>query len=59
MAHLAELYQEESQALVEAVKRNTQRFPGDFIFRLSAHEFANLKSQLVISSWGSLRRAAP
>jgi hypothetical protein len=44
---------------VQAVKRNIDRFPGDFMFRLSAREFANLKSQIVISSWGGVRRAAP
>jgi hypothetical protein len=38
--HLAELYQVEPRALVQAVKRNTERFPSDFMFRLSAHEFA-------------------
>jgi len=57
--HLAELYRVEPRALVQAVKRNIKRFPGDFMFRLSAQEFANLKSQLVISSWGGVRRAAP
>ena len=57
--HLAELYQVEPRALVQAVKRNIERFPADFMFRLSAREFANLKSQLVISSWGGARRAAP
>ena len=46
--HLAELYQVQPRALVQAVKRNIKRFPGDFMFRLSAQEFANLKSQLVI-----------
>jgi hypothetical protein len=56
---LAELYQVEPRALVQAVKRNIERFPIDFMFRLSAREFANLKSQLVISSWGGIRRAAP
>jgi hypothetical protein len=57
--HLAELYQVEPRALVQAVKRNIKRFPIDFMFRLSAREFANLKSQVVISSWGGIRRAAP
>jgi hypothetical protein len=40
-------------------KRNRERFPDDFIFQLNKAEFANLKSQLVTSSWGGLRRAAP
>jgi phage regulator Rha-like protein len=45
--------------LVQAVKRNIDRFPDDFMFQLSEEEFKNLKSQFVISSWGGLRRAAP
>jgi hypothetical protein len=57
--HLAELYDVEPRALVQAVKRNLDRFPGDFMFQLSAREFANLKSQIVTSSWGGARRAAP
>ena len=57
--HLAELYDVEPRALTQAVKRNIERFPEDFMFQLSAEEFANLKSQIVISSWGGTRRAAP
>jgi hypothetical protein len=57
--HLAELYDVEPRALVQAVKRNRDRFPEDFMFQLGAEEFENLKSQIVISSWGGLRRAAP
>jgi hypothetical protein len=56
---LAELYGVEPRILVQAVKRNINRFPGDFMFQLSKEEFSNLKSQIVISSWGGLRRAAP
>jgi hypothetical protein len=56
---LAELYQVEARALVQAVKRNIARFPQDFMFQLTKEEFSNLKSQIVISSWGGLRRAAP
>ena len=56
---LAELYEVEPRALVQAVKRNIERFPGDFMFQLSAPEFENLKSQFVTSSWGGLRRAVP
>jgi hypothetical protein len=40
------------------VKRNLDRFPEDFMFQLSKEEFANLKSQIVISSWGG-RRTQP
>lgn len=57
--HLATLYEVPSRALVQAVKRNSERFPEDFMFQLSRREFANLKSQFVTSSWGGLRRAAP
>ena len=44
---------------MQAVKRNIERFPPDFIFQLSKVEFQNLKSQIVTSNWGGLRRAAP
>ena len=57
--HLADLYEVEPRVLVQAVKRNITRFPEDFMFQLSTEEFANLKSQFVISSWGGSRRAAP
>src|SRR3990167_7364198 len=57
--HLAELYEVEPRALVQAVKRNMERFPPDFMFQLSKAEFRNLKSQIVTSSWGGLRRAVP
>ena len=57
--HLAALYDVEPRALVQAVKRNRERFPADFMFQLTADEWGNLKSQIVISSWGGSRRAAP
>jgi hypothetical protein len=41
---------------VQAVKRNIERFPDDFIFQLSLQEVRNLKSQIVTSSWGGLRK---
>ena len=56
---LAALYQVEPRVLVQAVKRNFDRFPGDFMFQLNETEFKNLKSQIVISSWGGARRARP
>ena len=56
---LAELYGVEPRVLMQAVKRNMERFPMDFMFQLSTEEFQNLKSQIVISSWGGLRRARP
>lgn len=56
---LAALYQVEPRALVQAVKRNIDRFPPDFLFQLTAAEFEDLKSQIVTSSHGGIRRAAP
>ena len=52
---LASLYGVTVGALTQAVKRNASRFPKDFVFRLTAEEFTNLKSQIVISSWGGSR----
>ena len=58
-ADLATLYRVSTKVLVQAVKRNSTRFPDDFMFQLSAGEFANLRSQNVTSSsWGG-RRTAP
>ena len=56
---LAELYGVPVRALNQAVKRNIKRFPADFMFQLTKEEFKHLKSQIVISSWGGLRRALP
>ena len=53
---LAELYQVTTSALNQAVKRNSKRFPPDFMFQLTNQEFANLKSQFVTSSWGGIRK---
>lgn len=52
---LANLYQVEPRALIQAIKRNLNRFPSDFMFQLTAEEWENLKSQFVISSWGGVR----
>ena len=49
-ADLAALYQVETKALVRAVTRNIERFPADFMFRLSADEFENLRRQFGTSS---------
>jgi len=46
--HLAALYDVEPRALIQAVKRNRERLPGDFMFQLNAGEWNNLKSQIVI-----------
>jgi hypothetical protein len=52
---LAELYDVETKVLKQAVRRNIDRFPEDFMFELSKEEFKNLRSQFVTSSWGGLR----
>jgi hypothetical protein len=48
--HLAGLYGVTPGALLQAVRRNRNRFPPDFIFQLTNQEFARLKSQSVISN---------
>jgi len=62
-ADLAELYGVQTKALIQAVKRNSARFPSDFMFSLMEQEVENLRSQIVTSSsalrnWGG-RRTAP
>lgn len=57
-ADLAVLYEVETKQLNQAVKRNMERFPEDFMFQLSRKEFEILKSQSVTSSWGG-RRTMP
>jgi hypothetical protein len=57
---LAEMYGAETRVLNQAVKRNIERFPDDFMFQLDEKEFkiwesTILKSQIVISSWGGRR----
>lgn len=53
---LAELYEVTTSVLNQAVNRNLKRFPNDFMFQLDEQEWANLKSQIVISSWGGRRK---
>lgn len=53
---LAELYGVETRRLNEQVKRNKDRFPEDFMFTLTEHEFVDLKSQNATSSWGGRRK---
>ncbi len=53
---LAALYGVQTRRLNEQVRRNRGRFPKDFIFELTAEEFANLKSQFATSSWGGRRK---
>ena len=49
---LAELYGTETKVLKQAVKRNRNRFPDDFIFELTQEEFESLRSQIVTSNKG-------
>jgi chromosome condensin MukBEF ATPase and DNA-binding subunit MukB len=52
---LAKLYEVETRVLKQAVRRNLERFPPDFMFELSAEEMQNLTSQIVISNMGGTR----
>ena len=47
---LAQLYEVETRVLNQAIKRNLQSFPKDFMFRLTAKEWKNMMSQIVIPS---------
>ena len=49
---LAALYEVETKVLNQAVKRNTLRFPEDFMFRLTAEEWNDMRSKFVIPSEG-------
>jgi hypothetical protein len=49
---LAELYEVETKVLNQAVRRNIERFPEDFMFQLVPEELENLRSQIVTSSSG-------
>ena len=50
---LATLYGVETKVLIQAVKRNLSRFPGDFMFVLKSQEVAILRSQFVTSKFAS------
>jgi hypothetical protein len=54
--NLAELYEVETRVLNQAVNRNIERFPEEFMFQLTNDEFEILMSQIVISSWGGTRK---
>ena len=59
-AELAGLYGVETKVLVQAIKRNIERFPADFMFQLLATEWESLRSQFVTSNVGrGGRRYAP
>lgn len=52
---LAALYGVETKVLNQAVKRNKERFPPEFMFQLTKEDMENLRSQFVTSSWGGRR----
>ncbi len=56
-AELAALYGVSTARLNQQVRRNRTRFPEDFLFELSAQEFAELKLHSATSSWGGRRTA--
>ena len=56
---LAEIYGYTTSAFNQQVKRNEEKFPEDFRFRLNKEEFQILLSQNVTASWGGDRRTEP
>lgn len=52
---LADLYEVETKRLKEAVRRNINRFPEDFMFELTSNEFEILRSQFATSKRGGIR----
>ena len=56
---LAELYGVPTKVLVQAVKRNADRFPADFMFQIDAEEWDSLRSQFVTSNTGRGGRRYP
>ncbi len=54
---LRKLYGVETKVLVQAVRRNCDRYLEDFASRLSQSEPPNLRSQIVTSSWGAVSQA--
>ncbi len=54
-ADVAALYGVETRVLNQAVKRNADKFPNDYMFQLMKEEVDNLKSHNVTSSWGGTR----
>jgi hypothetical protein len=52
---LAEMYGIETRILKQAVRRNIERFPEDFMFELTQEEYKSLRSQIVISNIGEGR----
>ena len=58
-ADLAQLYGVETRTLVQAVKRHSNRFPDDFMFRLTKEEFDGLRSSSFSTEGRGGRRYAP
>lgn len=56
---LAELYETEARKLIQAVKRNLERFPDDFMFQLTLEENTTLRSQFVILKKGEHTKYPP
>ncbi len=54
-ADLAVLYGVATKVLLQAIRRNPERFPEDFMFQLNNQEFADLRSQIVTSNRGGRR----
>jgi len=54
-ADLASIYGVQTRRLNEQVRRNAERFPGDFMFQLTRQEAADLKSQFATSSPADIR----
>jgi hypothetical protein len=52
---LADLYGVPTKALLQAMRRNAERFPEDFVFQLTVDEFADVRSQVVTSKRGGAR----
>ena len=52
---LAEMYEVETKRLKEAVRRNINRFPKDFMFELTKDEFESLRTQIATSKRGGAR----
>ena len=55
---LAELYQVETRVLNQAVKRNIDRFPEDFMFQVTVEEWVGISSQFVMTSRNKRRKSA-
>lgn len=58
-ANLAALYGVKTKALLQAVRRNPERFPEDFTFQINASEWHTLRSQFVTSNGRGGRRSRP